>query len=426
MSDDRTGRELTPRPEEEPSAVTPREPALPQPTTAPVARFSAGEQTHTVGLTEERAAQIVRSSGNARMVAFLAALLLVLFIPLYWLYDIGLPFIGVGGRLDNEAKAQQVTDVSRGYALFLANCARCHGQQGQGGIGPPLNDQGKLYQAVTPQGAPGPGHLNPNYLYNVLSVGGRYVCGDPKSVMPVWLQPNGPLNYREVNEIIAFIIASNQTSWVYRPATGETVDATPPPAVTVQGWRDPNYSPPPGSTPVPDCWRAPASTAAVTTTPAPVTSPGTAEHPRVIELHATEQLKWVDASGTPVSQLAVVAGEVIEFHLVNDSQAVPHNFHIAGAADLSTAAQDNSLPGVQTFTGANGPQAFTFTVANLPQQPQFACTVSGHYTTMHGDLVLTTAGAGASASPAPSASASSAAPSSSASAAPVPSATATP
>ena len=56
-----------------------------------------------------------------------------------------------------------MTDVSRGYALFLANCARCHGDQGQGGIGPPLNNQGKLYQAVN-GGRPntsGKGHLNP-------------------------------------------------------------------------------------------------------------------------------------------------------------------------------------------------------------------------------------------------------------------------
>jgi hypothetical protein len=36
---------------------------------------------------------------------------------------------------------------------------------------------------------------------NVLTVGGRYVCGDPKSVMPVWAQPNGPLNYRQIEEI---------------------------------------------------------------------------------------------------------------------------------------------------------------------------------------------------------------------------------
>jgi len=81
-------------------------------------------------------------------VGSLVILAVVLFIPIYWLLDIGLPWIGFGGRLEAAANQQYVTDVSRGYALFLANCARCHGEQGQGGIGPKLNDQGKLYQAV--------------------------------------------------------------------------------------------------------------------------------------------------------------------------------------------------------------------------------------------------------------------------------------
>jgi mono/diheme cytochrome c family protein len=412
MTDERTGRELTPRPDEEPSAITPREPALPLPSTAPVERFYAGDQAHTVGLTEERAAQVVRQSGNARMVAFLGVLLLVLFIPIYWLYDIGLPFIGVGGRLDSEAQTQYVTDVKRGYALFLANCARCHGDQGQGGIGPPLNDQGKLYQAVTAAGNPGPGHFNPTYLQNVLNVGGRYVCGDPKSVMPAWLEPAGPLNYREVREIITFILASKDVTWVYVPEHAETGDATPAPSMNVQGWRDPNYTLPPDATPVPDCWRAPAGTAAPST-PAPIESPGTAENPRLIELHGTEAPRWVDASGAQLTTLAVVDGEVIEFRIVNDSQVVPHNFHIGAAAELATAPQENDLPGVDTFTGDAGPQTFTYTVANLPQQPQFACTVSGHYSSMSGNIVLTTAGGGggASGSPAPSATTSSPAPS---------------
>ena len=200
MTDDRTGRELTPRPEEPTSAVTPREPDLPaKPDNALGDRFSAGEQAHTVGLTEERAAKIVKQSGNARMVAFLAVLFVVLFIPIYWLYDIGLPVVGVRVAWPTRPQQQQVTDISRGYALFLANCARCHGKPAaKAGIGPPLNDQGKLYNTITAAGAPGPGHLNPNYLLNVLTVGGRYVCGDPNSIMPVWAQPNGPLNYRQV------------------------------------------------------------------------------------------------------------------------------------------------------------------------------------------------------------------------------------
>src|SRR5262245_53695476 len=193
MTDERTGRELTPRDEGE---LTP----LPGADRLAAERFAAGPRAHQVALTEERAAKIVRQSGSARAVAFLVVLIVALFIPIYWFYDIGIPAIGAQGRQSREKDVQFVTDVSRGYALFLANCARCHGENGEGGIGPPLNDQDKLYNAVQPNGQPGTGHLNPNYIQNVLEVGGRYVCGDPKSVMPVWEQPNGPLNYREIEE----------------------------------------------------------------------------------------------------------------------------------------------------------------------------------------------------------------------------------
>jgi cytochrome c len=78
-----------------------------------------------------------------------------------------------------------VTSIERGYNVYQANCARCHGPTGlgledpqaaaKGYIGPPLNKQEKLFQ-----------HLNVGYLQNVLAVGGRYVCGNAKSQMPVW------------------------------------------------------------------------------------------------------------------------------------------------------------------------------------------------------------------------------------------------
>lgn len=384
MSDDKTGRDLIPRSDEPSGAVAPREPAMPVASSAAVERFSAGQQAHTVGLTEQRAAQIVKQSGNARMIAFLAALLIVLFIPLYWLYDIGLPVVGFDGRLQAETEQQYVTDVSRGYALYLANCARCHGPQGQGGVGPALNDQAKLYNAVTVTGASGKGHLNPDYLHAVLAQGGRIVCGDANSVMPAWLDPSGPLNYREVEDIIKFITASKDTKFVYRPAHVE-LPATMPPPVDVEGWRDPNYSPPPDATPVPSCWRAPGATAAPGT-PAPITSPGTADNPRVIEVKASDNLQWVDpATGTQISSIGVVQGETIEFRIINETQ-IPHNFHIGSATELSTAPQENDLPGVATFTGST--QTFTYTFDNPPDQPQFACTVLGHYQTMHGDFVI--------------------------------------
>ena len=406
MTEDRTGRELTPRPSEEEGVVAPREPSLPSPATpAEAERFSAGEQTHTVGLTEERAAEIVKSSSNARSVAFLFVLLFVLFIPIYWLYDIGLPVVGVQPRLEKEAEQQYVTDVSRGYALYLANCARCHDNpgappgNGQGNVGPPLNDQAKLYNTLTEQGLPGPGHLNPDYLQTVLRDGGRYVCGDPNSVMPAWQEPKGPLNYREVQEVIDWILATKDTKFVYEPPVVEGGGATPAPPVDVQGWRDPTFTPAPGATPVPACWRAPSG-GGVAATPAPIASPGTAENPRVIEVEGNPNLQWVDpASGQPITAISVVQGETIEFHVVNESQ-IGHNFHIGGASDLSAAPEHPDLPGVDTFSNAT--QTFIYTVDALPDQPEFACTVPGHYQTMHGDLLVVAAGGAPGASPAAS------------------------
>ena len=52
---------------------------------------------------------------------------------------------------------------------------------GEGGIGPVLNRQDKLFA-----------HLNENYLRTVLTAGGRYVCGNPNSLMPVWSNVANP------------------------------------------------------------------------------------------------------------------------------------------------------------------------------------------------------------------------------------------
>jgi mono/diheme cytochrome c family protein/uncharacterized cupredoxin-like copper-binding protein len=391
LSDQRSGRELTPRPEEEQRAVTPRESTVAAPSTEPADRFYAGDQAHTVGLTEERSGQIVRQSGNARMAAFLAALFLVLFIPLYWIYDIGLPFLGVGGRMEAEQNTQYVTDVARGHALYLANCARCHGDNGEGGIGPPLNDQGKLYNALTPGGLPGPGHFNPDYLFAVMREGGRYICGDPESLMPAWEYPRGPLNYREVEEIVEFMLASTDTTWVLHDehaVEGEDPGALPEPDVEHRGWRDPNYEPPPDATPVPACWRAPTEPGPGAT-PAPIAEPGTPDNPRLIEIAGTEQLSWVDvATGSRVTTITLVEGETVEFRIINESEFVPHNFHIGSAEELAQAGMDTDLPGTPVFTAEDSPQSFVFTVEDMPENPQFACTVPGHYQPMHGDFVV--------------------------------------
>jgi mono/diheme cytochrome c family protein/plastocyanin len=246
-----------PSPEERLPATVP-----PQQLTAD--RFTAAPPVKaTAGLTPQRSAGIVRQSAAARWVGFLTVIFVSLFIVGYWFYELGAPAGLSQPRLVAEADAQQVTDVERGYNLFEANCARCHGPNGlgpdepdaaaksaigQGYIGPRLNAQEKLFA-----------HLNEQYLRNVLTVGGRYVCGNPNSAMPVWSDkgnPPGPLNYRQIDELIAFLRATNDKTYEKRDgSTNEPIiDPATGKVATFTGWRDPNYKPAPGSSPYPDCY----------------------------------------------------------------------------------------------------------------------------------------------------------------------------
>jgi cytochrome c553 len=124
----------------------------PRPSSAPVPaeRFSAPPSAHRSDLTPERAGRIVRQSANARWVGFLAVVVVSLFIIGYYFYELGLPGGLSTPRMDSAAQEQQVTSIERGYNLYQANCAQCHGVNGEGGKGPILNRQDKLYAHLNP------------------------------------------------------------------------------------------------------------------------------------------------------------------------------------------------------------------------------------------------------------------------------------
>jgi len=273
----------------------------------PVERFTAPAQAHSFGLTPERAAKIVRQSGNSRWVAFLAVTIVAIFVIGYYFYELGIPGVPDSSRMEKETAAQQVTDVQRGYALFQANCSRCHGVQGQGAIGPVLNDQAKLLT-----------HLTPQYLATVLTVGGRYVCGDANSLMLAWLEPKGPLNYRQVEELISFIRAPNTLTYT-------SVDATTGAETPATGWRDVNYVMPAGATPVPNCWKdafatggakSPAPSAGASA--APSSPPGSS-----VTLQLTAQGLKFDAV-----TLEAPAGTPFQIEFTNNDAGMPHNVEI--------------------------------------------------------------------------------------------------
>jgi plastocyanin/cytochrome c553 len=349
-------REPGPAVPPEPRAVVTREPAE-------VDRFTAHPSAHTAGLTPERAAKIVTQSASARWVAFLAVTIVSLFVIVYYFYDLGVPGVANSSRLANEVADQQVTAVTQGYALFEANCARCHGAQGQGGIGPTLNDQAKLLT-----------HLTPGYLMSVLTVGGRYVCGDPNSLMPIWSDqgnPPGPLNYRNLQELIAFITAPSTLQFQgVDPTTGQTV--------TMSGWRDPSYVLPAGATPVPACWKdafTSASSPAASAAPSGAAASATPSGSLAASGGAAETVLQLVAANIAYDQtdLTAPAGVPFQIAFTNNDAGIPHNVSI----------HQGSPTGTEVFKGAifTGVATQTYDVPALPAGTySFVCSVHPNMT----------------------------------------------
>ena len=379
--------ELPPGDEPEQRLPVPRPPAE----VAPVERFTSPPPTRSVELTPERAAQVVRSSSNARWVGFLAVVVVVLFITIYWFYELA-PFGFREPRLDAEAAAQQVTSVERGYNLYEANCARCHGANGEGGIGPALNRQDKLFA-----------HLSVDYLNNMMIAGGRYACGNPNSIMPIWSnegRPAGPLNYIQIEDLIAFIRApSNETYTIRDPALNEPkLDPITNEVKTFNGWVDVNYKPAPGATPFPACWSDEFNTASAApgASGAPAASAGASGAPAP-SAEASAPLPSAGPSGSPAASggtsgakvsivasgiawqtpdLTATAGAAFDLSLDNEDAGTPHNFTLKDSTGAVVFKTD-TFPGVAT-------RDFPVQALTAGTYP-FVCTV---HPTMTGTLTV--------------------------------------
>jgi uncharacterized cupredoxin-like copper-binding protein len=88
--------------------------------------------------------------------------------------------------------------------------------------------------------------------------------------------------------------------------------------------------------------------------------------------------------GQPVTSLAVQPGQTYTFRVTNEG-GVAHNFYI-GPPDRLQSGDVADLPGVPDFT--SGTQEFQYEVTEETATLEFACTVPGHYTPMHGTFTL--------------------------------------
>ncbi len=125
--------------------------------------------------------------GRYLVVGLLLSLLVLAGLTFYW--------TGESPRLARAAENFTRERVDRGQTLYSQQCVSCHGTQGEGGVGPALNNRQLLKNTLD------------NVFFSVIR------SGVPNTQMPAWsVDYGGPLTDEDIWDVVAFIRAWEPTA----------------------------------------------------------------------------------------------------------------------------------------------------------------------------------------------------------------------
>ncbi|MBI3977533.1 MAG: c-type cytochrome [Chloroflexi bacterium] len=130
----------------------------------------------------------------------------LLFMGGYWLTE---PM-----RNQQAAQRQEHVAVERGIHAFAKYCARCHGDKGQGLTAPPLTRDAVAQRHQWDLSDPDKTKEATVFVYSTIYYGWPPAYRGQKPAMPNWGETaGGPLNYEQVNELVAFVLSTDEHKW---------------------------------------------------------------------------------------------------------------------------------------------------------------------------------------------------------------------
>lgn len=113
-----------------------------------------------------------------------------LVLALLMLFGLGGYWLGEGPRLASASAAIQAERIHRGESIYAAQCAACHGAEGEGGVGPALKNRQVLKDT------------SDRIFFSVIR------SGVPNTQMPSWsVDFGGPLTDEDIRDVVAFMRA---------------------------------------------------------------------------------------------------------------------------------------------------------------------------------------------------------------------------